>query len=324
MDIFTFGDPAPILQSTDWLSYFHCAEQDRWFEPPISWEGIAKTYAVGPHHGSALRFKRNQLVSSFIAHPLLSRCAFRRFAQDFLIFGNAYLEKQINRLGQLQRLEPILAKYMRRGRDLQSWYFVHGIEAHQFPADHIVHVYEPDIHQEIYGLPDYLGALHSAWLNESATLFRRKYYENGSHAGFILYMTDPAQQEADIDALRQALKDSKGPGNFRNLFMYAPNGKKDGIQLIPVSEVHARDEFFNIKNITRDDILVAHRVPPHLLAIVPHNTGGFGNVKDAATVFFEHEIRPLQEDLKGVNAIIGEEVFRFKTGLHDSDTSPMD
>jgi len=51
-----------------------------------------------------------------------------------------------------------------------------------------------------------------AWLNESATLFRRKYYLNGSHAGFILYMTNTAQNEADITNLRQALKDSKGPG----------------------------------------------------------------------------------------------------------------
>ncbi len=49
----------------------------------------------------------------------------------------------------------------------------------------------------------------------------------------------------------EALKNSKGPGNFRNLFMYAPNGKKDGIQLIPVSEVTARDEFFNIRNVVR-------------------------------------------------------------------------
>ncbi len=65
----------------------------------------------------------------------------------------------------------------------------------------------------------------------------------------VLVYTDPAQQEADIDALRQALKESKGPGNFRNLFM-STNGKKDGVQPILVSEVHARDKFFNIKNST--------------------------------------------------------------------------
>lgn len=85
---------------------------------------------------------------------------------------------------------------------------------------------EPDIHQEVYGLPEYLSALNAAWLNESATLFRRRYYQNGSHAGFILYMTDPAQSQDDIDKLRDAIKKSKGPGNFRNMFLYAPAGKK--------------------------------------------------------------------------------------------------
>ncbi len=313
MEFFTFGDPTPVLRGIDVLDYLQCTAHDRWFEPPISWEGLAKSFRASAHHGSALQFKRDQLVSSFIPHPLLSGEAFCRFVQDWLIFGNAYLEKRTNRLGQLEAFQPILAKYTRRGRDMQSWYFVHGDEVHAFEKNSVIQVMEPDINQELYGLPQYLGALHSAWLNESATLFRRKYYENGSHAGFILYMTDPAQQEADIDALRQALKESKGPGNFRNLFMYAPNGKKDGIQLIPVSEVHARDEFFNIKNITRDDLLAAHRVPPQLLGIVPSNAGGFGDVEKARNAFFELEIQPLQARLRYLNDALREEVFRFKT-----------
>lgn len=54
-----------------------------------------------------------------------------------------------------------------------------------------------------------------------------------------------------------APRSAKGPGNFRNLFVYAPGGKKDGIQLIPVSEVAAKDEFNSIKGITCDDMLSA-------------------------------------------------------------------
>lgn len=52
---------------------------------------------------------------------------------------------------------------------------------------------------------------------------------NGRHAGFIMYMTDTAQNETDVAALRSALKSAKGPGNLRNLFMYEPGGKKDSI-----------------------------------------------------------------------------------------------
>jgi len=163
----------------------------------------------------------------------------------------------------------------------------------------------------MYGVPEYLSALNSAWLNESATLFRRKYYQNGSHAGFILYMTDAAQESGDVESLRKALREAKGPGNFRNLFMYAPGGKKDGIQVIPVSEVQAKDEFFNIKNVTRDDVLAAHRVPPQLLGIVPSNAGGFGDVEKATGVFFDNEIEPLKARFLELNEWVGEEVIRF-------------
>ena len=168
-------------------------------------------------------------------------------------------------------LVPPLAKYMRSGKDGRQFMVQGWKEEHEFEPGTVFHLREADLHQEVYGLPEWISALQSALLNESATLFRRKYYENGTHAGFILYMTDAAQNEADVDSLRKALKDSKGPGNFRNLFVYSPNGKKDGLQIIPVSEVTAKDEFNSIKNQTRDDVLASLRIPPQLMGIVPQN-----------------------------------------------------
>ena len=43
-----------------------------------------------------------------------------------------------------------------------------------------------------------------------------------------------------------------------------------------MSDVAAKDEFFNIKSVTRDDQLAAHRVAPQLMGILPNNAGGFG------------------------------------------------
>lgn len=125
-------------------------------------------------------------------------------------------------------------------------------------------------------------------------------------------MTDSAQNESDVDALRKALKDSKGPGNFRNLFVYSPNGKKDGIQLIPVSEVAAKDEFSAIKNQTRDDVLASLRIPPQLMGIVPQNAGGFGSIREAAQIFVANELEPIQSRMTQLNEWLGEEVVRFK------------
>ncbi|MEL5679794.1 phage portal protein [Serratia nevei] len=318
VEAFTFGDPVPVLDRRELLDYVECVRMDKWYEPPVSFDGLARTFRATVHHSSPLYVKRNILTSTFKPHRLLSQQAFSRFVQDYLVFGNAYLELRTNRLGGPLELKPSLAKYTRRGVDLNTYWFVQyglGVDPYQFDADSVFHLLEPDINQEIYGLPEYLSALNSAWLNESATLFRRKYYQNGSHAGFIMYMSDAAASQTDVDNIRNAMKGARGPGNFRNLFMYSPNGKKDGIQIIPLSEVAAKDEFWNIKNVTRDDQLHAHRVPPQLMCIVPENAGGFGDVKEASEVFVKNELIPLQMRIVELNEWIGDEVISFNKYL---------
>lgn len=314
IETFTFGDPTPVLEHNDILDSTECWLNGRWYEPPISFAGLAKSFNASVHHSSAIYFKVNMLTSTFIPHKLLNRDAFKRIALDFLTFGNAYLERRTIRSGQVLQLVPALAKFVRRGKELNRYYFITGWQQeYAFNTGSIFHFIEPDMNQEVYGIPQYISALQSAWLNEAATLFRRKYYKNGSHAGFVFYMTDAAQNQHDVDKLREAMRNSKGPGNFRNLFMYAPNGKKDGIQILPVADVAARDEFFNIKNVTRDDVLAAHRVPPQLLGIMPNSTGGFGAVEPAARVFARNELVPLQSQLMALNEWCDREVVRFSS-----------
>ena len=308
---FTFGDPEPVMEGRDILDYVESWYNGQWYEPPVSFTGLAKSYRCNPHHSSAIQVKKNVLVRSFIPYPLLSRQEFEKFVLDDQVFGNGYLEKVENRLRQPMKLRHSLAKYTRVGRDGNYW-FVHSYaNPHAFDPGSIFHLRQPDINQEVYGLPEYLAGLQSAWLNEAATIFRRHYYENGSHAGFILYINDAAQSNDDIAAIRKALKESKGPGNFKNLFLYAPDGKKDGIQIIPISEVTAKDEFFNIKNVTRDDLMAAHRVPPELMGVIPTNTTGLGDPAKVSKVFAVNEIEPAQERYKQLNDWLGVEVMRF-------------
>ncbi len=125
-------------------------------------------------------------------------------------------------------------------------------------------------------------------------------------------MTDAAQSSSDIDRMRQAMRDTKGIGNFRNLFMYAPNGKPDGIKILPLSEVATRDDFFNIKKASRDDLLSAHRVPPQMMGVIPDNAGGFGDAVKASQVFVRNELMPLQERMKEINNFIGVEIIKFE------------
>ncbi|MXO66235.1 phage portal protein [Altericroceibacterium endophyticum] len=308
---FALDDAVGVLDRRDLLGFSECWWNGRWYEPPVKPRDLAQMLQSSAHHGSAIRVKRNLLVKHFIPHRLLSRDEFARFALDFLVTGNAFLELVPNIAGRVAELKNSLAVNTRRGRDGQYWFVEKWSEAHPFAPGHIFHLLEHDPAQELYGRAEYLSAMQSLLLNESATLFRRRYYLNGAHAGFVFYVSEPSMSDHDIDEIREALRQAQGKGNFRNLFLHAPNGKKDGVQVIPISEVAAKDEFFNIKNVTRDDILAAHRVPPQLLGVIPQNNGGFGDVRTAADIFFVNEIEPLMMRLREVNDWLGRDVVRF-------------
>ncbi|GMM59932.1 phage portal protein [Novosphingobium pituita] len=312
---FAFGDAESVLDRRELFDLFEVAHNGRWYEPPIPHAGLGRCYRMAAHHQSAILLKRNLLVSSFVPSRWLSKADFARWALDWLIFGNAYLEVVPNLAGRAAALRPAPAAFTRVGLKPGQFFFVPGMYLHdavEFRTGSIHHLVEPDPMQEIYGMPEYLSALQSGLLNESATLFRRKYYINGSHAGYILHVSDENFTERDSEALREAMRRSKGPGNFRNFFIHIPRGKPDGVKIIPIGEVGAKDAFTEIKDMTAQDMLAAHRVPPQLLGIVPKNTGGFGNVVDAARTFYQLEIVPIQQRMAEVNDWLGAAAVTFQ------------
>lgn len=311
-EAFTFGDPMPVLSQREIFDYLESFNNGFYYEPPLSLHGLSRVYRAAVHHASAIQVKRNILRSCFVPHPKFSLEDFTGVVMDLLVFANLYVERQNNRLGKAMKYKRLPAKHTRRGiEDGVFWWLGTPGKDVALRAGSVLQLMESDIDQEIYGIPDYVASMNSSLLNESATLFRRRYYENGSHAGFILHMTDAVQNEEDIKSLRQALRDSKGPGNFRNLLLYSPGGSKDGVKLIPVAEVAAKDDFLSIKNVSRDDQLAAHRVPPQLMGIVPNNTGGFGDARKAAEVFDANEMISVRSCLLQINAWAEEEIVKF-------------
>lgn len=310
---FKFGDAERVLDRRDLITYAECWSNGRWYEPPIPMTGLARAYRVTAHHSSAIQYKRDQLVRHFEPTRWLDRRSFGEWALNYLSMGNGYLEQRDNMAGSPLKLVNSPAMYTRRGREDGQFFFVPGYKQEtEFRRGKVYHLFEPDLAQEIYGIPEYLSALQSAFLNEQSTLFRRRYYDNGSHAGFVFYLNEPTLNEEDADAIEDALADSKGVGNFRNLFIHAPGGKKDGVQIIPVGEVAAKDEFLGIKDTTRDDILAAHRVPPILLGVVPKNAGGLGSIIEATNAFHDNVIEPLKLRFLEVNDWLGVEAVKFR------------
>lgn len=322
-EIFTFDDtPDGVISRESFVDYFEMFNNGRWYEPPTSYDTLAKLLDASPHHSSALYCKRNILATTYIPHPMLDVQSFMAMAMDFLVFGTAHIEERRSRTRQLVGLRHSPAYHTRIGVEPGTAFFVKNIATpHEFERGSLISIRDPHVRQEIYGVPQYLAAVQALLLSDAATVFRRRYYVNGAHAGFILYISDALHNKEDVDAIKQALKDAKGKGNFRNFFIYSPTGKPDGVKIIPISEISAKDDFSAVKKVSRDDILAAHRVPPQLLGIIPDNTGGFGKPADAAAVFVANELVPLQLLFRQINAIVGMPVVTFSPYSIGGDTT---
>jgi len=310
---FSFGDPEGVLDRRELGQYFEMWHNGRWYEPPLPMGRLAQTFNMSPYHRSAVALKVNLLVAQQNASRWLASDNFERFALDFIQMGNAYLEWIPNLGGRLARADHAPALHMRPGLEPGKFWFVNGPlgSIHEFDVGRIFHLQQPDVAQEVYGLPEWLSALQSGLLSENATLFRRRYYLNGAHAGFVFYLSEPLADQETADAITAKLGQAKGIGNFKNMFVHIPNGKKDGIQIMPIADVTAKDEFSAVKTLSRDDMLAAHRTPPQMIGVIPQNNGGFGKLSETRDGYYETEIVPIARRMLRMNAWFGTEVLTF-------------
>jgi PBSX family phage portal protein len=148
-------------------------------------------------------------------------------------------------------------------------------------------------------VPTYFSGIQSILLGEAATLFRRKYYQNGAHTGYIMVTFDLDKNKAND--IQEAITQSKGPGNHRSMYLNMastiqgkPGYTKDRIQVIPVGDFGNKDEYDKIKSITQQDILNMHRVPAGLASIMAENAAGHGDLKNVREVYYDCETLPKQ------------------------------
>ncbi len=162
-------------------------------------------------------------------------------------------------------------------------------------------------------MPEYVGGIHSVLLSEESTLFRCKYYINGAHMGYIMVTNDADLNEESAKAIEEQVTRSKGPGNFRSLYInIGKSTSKDPVQIIPVGNIGSKDEYERIKGITEHEMLAMHRLQPGLAGIIPENVGSFGDLKKTLEVYHELKISSMQDTFIEINELIGEEVVRFR------------
>jgi capsid portal protein len=90
------------------------------------------------------------------------------------------------------------------------------------------------------------------------------------------------------------------------------SSNKEPVQIIPVGNIGSKDEFQAIKEIAEMDMLAMHRVYPGLVAIMPANIGGFGDLQKSMEVYHELEVTAMQRVFLGINEQIGRSALAFR------------
>jgi len=305
---FSFGDPEPVLSSNpvDYLGTYLDIGGD-YYRPPISLEGLGKIMDANGHHNSILHFKKNMVLRWFKPSKIISYNTLQSLALDFVVTGNMYPQVFRNAFKRPVRCGHLPAISMRRGKEAGKFFKLKNDGSHiEFKQAEVLHIKEPDFKQRIYGVPEYMGGVQSVLLSEEAGLFRRKYYENGAHMGYILVTNDANFDDETAKLIEKAVSESKGPGNFRSLYMnIAKSSSKEPVQIIPVGDIGTKDDFHRIKNITQNEILSMHRMQPVLSGIMPENVGGFGDIQKSLEAYHELEVIPLQKAFLELNDLLG-------------------
>lgn len=269
------------------------------FEPPLNRFAIARLPSQNAQHCGILNSRANMIAAGYISGGL-SQMEMRAACFNLVMFGDVGLLKVRNKFGQVVRLVTLSSLYLRKKREggyrylmRKSMFDTVSDNFFDYPEEDIIFIKLYDPQQQIYGSPDYIGGIQSALLNADATTFRRRYYSNGAHVGFILYATDPDMSEDMEEEISKNIAKSKGVGNFKSMFVNIPNGHPDGLKVIPIGDTGKKDEFGTIKNVSAQDVLTAHRYPPGLGGIIP-TTGSFGDPLKMREAYRIDEVLPMQ------------------------------
>ena len=292
MSILRFGKPEPVLTTgTVYCEVLYDNEANH-FTLPIDRLALAQLINLNGQHGGIIHSRKNMVLADYIGGGL-SRDDLEAAVFDFITFGDVGIVKIRNGWGDVIALAPLPGLYTRRRKTGEFAVLQQG-EPLIYPPEDVVFLRMYDPQQHIYGLPDYIGGIHSALLNSEAVIFRRRYYHNGAHTGGILYTSDPSMTDELEEEIERQLRDSKGIGNFSTILVNIPNGQKDGVQFIQMGDISANDEFASVKNISAQDVLNAHRFPAGLAGQIAQNAAGLGDPEKAERIYKKSEVLPLQ------------------------------
>lgn len=178
----------------------------------------------------------------------------------------------------------------------------------------IIHISKYTPTSSYYGTPDIISAKNAVAGEEFASRFNLDYFEHKAVPRYIVVVKNARLSAESEKKLVNFLQTGLKGQNHRTIYVPLPadsEGKQVEFKLEPIEAGVTDASFTKYKEVNRDEILMAHRVP--LTQVGMHKGVGTGGTRDAARMFKEQVCRPVQDVLEKKIA----PVFKEKTNAFD-------
>lgn len=210
--------------------------------------------------------------------------------------GDAYWYKVRNKGGKVVELWNLRPDFVTIMTDKTA--FVKGYKFSKmdgteelFPAEDIVHIKNVDPLSQYYGTSPLKAAQRRVQTEDFATSYQRDFFLNSARPDAILKYSGMGPNKEQKDEIRQSwAKRHQGVGNSSKLAIL-----EGGMDYQQISISQKEMDYIESMKFTRDDILVAFKVPKPILTIVEDVNRA--NSETAMAIFLSETIKPLMSKL---------------------------
>ena len=257
----------------------------------------------------------------------------RKAITDYETIGDGYIEVGRTVSGEIGYVGHIPATTIRRRihkdgyvqivagvtmffRNFQDLNTENPIGDDQRPNE-IIHFSKYTPTNSYYGVPDIIAARNAVAGEEFASRFNLDYFEHKAVPRYIVVVKNAKLSAESEKKLVNFLQTGLKGQHHRTIYVPLPadtEGKQVEFKLEPVEASITDASFTKYKEINRDEIMMAHRVP---LTQVGMNKGaGVGGARDSARMFKEQVCRPIQDIIeKRFQPFFKEKTNAFKFSL---------
>jgi len=279
-------------------------------------------------------FSKNEALMDYIddvnADGESLKDVFKKLADDYFTYGNAYLEgvvydgginfyhkdastARVSKNKKTVCFHPDWNNYKRNPEKKQVIPVYPNIASSRF----IIHYKDYESTFSFYGLPDYVASLEHIAIDYEIGKFNHTAFKNGfSPSAIVTVNSDFGEAEAEkfVETAKETLT---GSGNNSKILFLVKNGEDSRGTDVQIISNKEDGDFLDLQKLTDQNIITAHRWQPALSGIV--SSGKMNNTGSEIRIAYELAMSTVIKDTTNILLSPIKKVLNKELGLDTDD-----